>query len=273
IKQITVKVKSSGRLMASSELIKSILDRHHFNINTIEELIGIREELDLKLRNQSDTGEAIKTMEGQLNRLRSEVMSLATELSSSRQSAIPALIGHLHGLLAQLGMPDADIRIDQEPLNEPGPDGLDRITLRFSANRGMAPELIGRIASGGELSRLMLAVKSVLSTRKLIPTIIFDEIDAGVSGEIAGKAGNLMKQMGDSMQVIAITHLPQIAPKGSCQYLASKTTHQGRTISNVVQLSDQERVEAIARMLSDADPTVESMANARQLLGKPVYEH
>jgi DNA repair protein RecN (Recombination protein N) len=250
--------------------LNHLLQKHH--AGTIEDLIRIREELDMKLRLYADTSDAIRVAEAQLEVIRKDVTTLAGELSQSRKAAIRALVSHLLGLLAQLGMPEADIRIDLEPLQEPGPDGLDRVTLRFSANKGIAPETISKIASGGELSRLMLAVKSVLSTRNLIPTIIFDEIDSGVSGEIAGKAGNLMKLMGESMQVIAITHLPQIAAKGASQYLALKSNDQGRTISHVIELSLQERVDAIARMLSDAETTEESIANARRLLGQPVVE-
>ncbi len=235
-------------------------------VNGIEELIRLRNDLDNRLLQQTNTGDAIRRTEQQCSILLEEIRQQAAALRDKRRKALQPLTAHLENLLNKLGMPDAVIRITLDLLMEPGSDGTDTVTFRFSANMGSEPDLISRIASGGELSRLMLAVKSVLSTKKLIPTIIFDEIDAGVSGEIAGKTGNIMKEMGKTMQVIAITHLPQIAAKGIFQYLATKSQENGRTVSSVKLLSGEEREYEIARMLSDDEPTKESLANARQLL-------
>jgi DNA repair protein RecN (Recombination protein N) len=244
--------------------LNHLLQKHR--LQEVQELIEIRDEIERRLQIQEDLQEQIVVAKAELLKINSEIVQLAKHLSESRKSAAAPLSAHLQKVLSRLGMPDATLRISITPLDNPGEDGADKVMLLFSANKGMNPDLLSKIASGGELSRLMLAVKSVLSSKRLIPTIVFDEIDAGVSGEIAGKAGGLMLEMSTHMQVIAITHLPQIASKGQQHYLATKHVDQGRTISMVLQLTDKERIDAIARMLSDAEPTPESIANARKML-------
>lgn len=235
-------------------------------VNKIEDLVRVREEIGERLKKHEDLGVVITETEKEKQDSFNNVVQLGGILSEARSGSTGHLKEHLTGLLSKLGMPDAILEIRIDRCIESGPDGMDKITLLFSANKGSKPDLINRIASGGELSRLMLAIKSILSARKLIPTIVFDEIDSGVSGEIAAKAGKLMLQMSEKMQVIAITHLPQIASKGFRQYMALKAEQNGRTITTVKQLSNDERLEAIASMLSDSGPTAESLANARQLL-------
>ena len=244
--------------------INHLLQKHR--VSEIADLIRIRDEIDTRLKQMSFTDEAISKTEKKLAGLKEVVYSLAGELSEARQSAVESLMKHLAGILSQLGMTDSVVEMKMEPLPEPSADGIDRVSLLFSANKGSKPDLISIIASGGELSRLMLSVKSVLSAKKLIPTIIFDEIDSGVSGDIAGKTGLIMQKMAEKMQVIAITHLPQIAARGDYQYLAYKKSDNRRTVSNVRLLSSDEREYEIARMLSDDEPSPESLANARVLL-------
>jgi DNA repair protein RecN (Recombination protein N) len=241
-----------------------LLQKHR--VQVVADLVVIREDLEAQLRQQIDTGEEISRVEAACSGLLEEITSDAGYLSACRCKATEPLAEHLKEILNRLGMPESAVIFKIDPLTSPGPDGVDRATLLFSANLGIEPDVVSRIASGGELSRLMLAVKSVLSVRKLIPTIIFDEIDAGISGEIAGKAGAIMQEMGESMQVIAITHLPQIAAKGAYQFLASKITENGKTLSQVKMMTIEERERAIARLLSDEEPTPESLANARRLL-------
>ncbi len=245
--------------------LNHLMNKHR--VQSTESLVMIRDEIGQRLSQQHDLGEVIEKTAEELEELRRDLEKLASEISLTRSKAAAPLAKHLTGLLTKLGMPDATIQINTEQLPQPGPDGMDTVSMLFSANKGSNPDIISRIASGGELSRLMLALKSVLSKRTLIPTIIFDEIDSGVSGDIAGKTGNLMKQMGDTMQVIAITHLPQIAAKGDLQFQATKSTVGDQTVSQVVPLSEKQRVDTIARMLSDGEPTNESLANAKQLLG------
>lgn len=244
--------------------LNHLLQKHR--VTGISELLEIKHEIEQRLQLQDDVQYQITQLEEELTAVEQEVIQLARQLTKARTVASIPLASHLKEVLTRLGMPDANIKISIIPLDAPGEDGADKVLLLFSANKGMNPDLLSKIASGGELSRLMLAVKSVLSSKQLIPTIIFDEIDSGVSGEIAGKAGALMLEMSSRMQVIAITHLPQIASKGQAHYLAAKQIVEGRTISMVTKLNTGERIEAIARMLSDAEPTPESIANARKML-------
>jgi len=144
--------------------------------------------------------------------------------------------------------------------------GTDRITFLFSANKGSEIREIQKVASGGELSRLMLALKSLVLNRSLLPTVLFDEIDSGVSGDIAGKVGSIMRKMSMHMQVIAITHLPQIAGKADCHLLAYKEDGETSTVSSIRLLSDEDRVNEIARMLSDETITESAKVTARELL-------
>lgn len=241
-----------------------LLQKHR--ATSVEELITLRSQLDEKLQQQFSTGDAIQKTGKEVEVLLETLRLEAYGISDTRMHHIKPLTEHLMVLLHKLGMPDATLDFRFTHPEMPGMDGIDQVSMLFSANLGSPPDLISRVASGGELSRLMLAVKSVLSSRKLIPTIIFDEIDTGVSGEIAGKTGSILLEMGKNMQVIAITHLPQIAAKGTAHYLAVKGSDNGKAISTVIRLSDDERLEAIARMLSDGEPTTESLANARRLL-------
>jgi DNA repair protein RecN (Recombination protein N) len=165
-----------------------------------------------------------------------------------------------------LGMPSAVFKIRCDKSEEPTNTGIDKIVFLFSANRGVEPGEIGRIASGGELSRVMLAIKSLVSQRKLLPTLIFDEIDTGVSGDIAGKVGVIMRRMANNLQLIAITHLPQIAGMSDNQYLVYKIQDDGATYTSIKKLNDQERVLEIAKMLSNEKVTDAALATAKELL-------
>jgi DNA repair protein RecN (Recombination protein N) len=164
-------------------------------------------------------------------------------------------------------MPSAQFRVNLELLHKPGPDGKDKIRFLFSANRGSQPDDISKIASGGEMSRLMLAVKSLLSEERMLPTIIFDEIDSGISGEVAAKVGRIMALMAHNKQVVSITHLPQIAGKAHFHFLVYKVEDQTTTRSFITQLDKSRRVEEIARMLSDDYPTDASLRAAAELMG------
>jgi DNA repair protein RecN (Recombination protein N) len=257
--------EEQDRLNERIGFLNHLLNKHR--VGSIDGLVLLKEELGRRLSQQQDLSEVIEETRIGVSRLEEEVHEMAGEISVTRHQAAEPMLRHLETLLHQLGMPDARVELRIDKHDTPGSDGADKVTLLFTANKGGSPDLISRVASGGELSRLMLAVKSVLSSRRLIPTIIFDEIDSGVSGDIAGKTGNLMRKMGDSMQVIAITHLPQIAAKGESQYLAVKSVEEGETVSDVYLLSPDNRIKTIAGMLSDGSVTPESEANARQLLG------
>lgn len=244
--------------------VYNLLRKHQ--VEDIKGLIAVRDKLSAGLQKQSDTGTEIESLENESEHLYNVLTEAAKSLSKKRRKAIDPLREHLTAIITRLGMPDAKLEIEFSQLEKPGIDGIDKVALLFSANIGSKPDAINKIASGGELSRLMLAVKSVLSAKKLIPTVIFDEIDSGVSGEIAGKTGSIMKEMADTMQVIVITHLPQIAAKGTDHFMAVKKNENGKTVSTIKLLNESQRVHEIAKMLSDSEPTNISIANAKQLL-------
>jgi DNA repair protein RecN (Recombination protein N) len=170
------------------------------------------------------------------------------------------------GILQKLGIPHARFEVRVTPLDELGPAGLDRVEFLFSANRQVGPEELSRCASGGELSRVMLCLKSVLASSSGLPAIIFDEIDSGVSGEVASMVGDILSEMGRSMQVINITHLPQVASRGNLHYHVYKEESDHSTITRVRLLNDDERVTEVARLLSGSTITDAAIRNARELL-------
>ena len=170
------------------------------------------------------------------------------------------------GMLHRLGMPHARFEASVTPLPAPGPSGIDDIRFLFSANRQVEPEELSKCASGGELSRVMLCLKSVLANSSGLPAIIFDEIDSGVSGEVASMVGSILAEMGRSMQVINITHLPQVAARGSVHYHVYKEDGDHSTITRVRLLNDDERVMEVARLLSGSTVTDAAMRNARELM-------
>jgi DNA repair protein RecN (Recombination protein N) len=163
-------------------------------------------------------------------------------------------------------MASAQLSVEFEQLEEPKDSGFDKVTFLFNANKGAELQPLNKVASGGELSRLMLSLKAMLSKSASLPTIIFDEIDTGISGDIAAKAGNIMKEMGKDMQVITITHLPQVAGKGHSHLHVYKAERAGKTVSKIRTLNEAERVEEIAKMLSAGKPGEAAMENARELM-------
>jgi DNA repair protein RecN (Recombination protein N) len=163
-------------------------------------------------------------------------------------------------------MPNASFKIEISTLNELSSSGLDQVRLLFSANKGAPLNELHKVASGGELSRLMLTLKSLLATKKELPTIIFDEIDTGVSGDVADKIGIILSKMGKNMQVVTITHLPQIASKGGHHLFVYKKDDDEKTSSYIKELNKDERVTEIAKMLSTGNPTQSALKNAKELL-------
>ena len=169
--------------------------------------------------------------------------------------------------LIPLGMPNTRFRVDILPRKEPESDGMDDIRFMFSANKSAELQPVAQTASGGEISRLMLCIKAMIAGFTALPTIIFDEVDTGVSGDIADKMGDIMQELGTKMQVFAITHLPQIAAKGQAHYFVYKKDTKDRTLTRIKQLEGEERVNEVARMLIGASLTEASLANAKDLLG------
>lgn len=246
------------------DLIYQLQQKHR--LQSLEELIALRDRLDDQLQSINTIDEQIEVLSKEIKLEEDSLNVLAMSLSESRLNASPAIEKEIVNKLQQLGMPDARFSILLEPTPELGNEGIDKVRFLFNANKGSALNEISRIASGGELSRLMLAVKSMISGRQLLPTIVFDEIDMGVSGEVASKVGEILFGMTKNMQVISITHLPQIAGKGDSHFRVYKDNRGDTTHSVIVELSKEERILEIAKMMSGAEVTESAIENARVLL-------
>ncbi len=241
------------------------LEQKH-RVKSVAELIEIMNELSDRLYAIGSLETRIMELQQAVSVKEIELRGVSAVLSEQRKSVIPTIEAEMHKVLENLGMPSAKFKIKQETLTYFSASGSDKITFLFSANKGGEIREIQKVASGGELSRLMLALKSLVLNRSLLPTILFDEIDSGVSGEIAGKVGTIMRNMSAHMQVIAITHLPQIAGKADSHLLAYKEDGGISTVSGIRILSDDDRVNEIARMLSDETITESAKVTARELL-------
>lgn len=246
------------------DLIYHLQQKHR--VQSVSELLQIMNTLSDKLLAIGSLENRIQELNTTLETIESELLKLSDVISKQRNAVIPNIEKEMLRVLENLGMPSARFIIKQESLPHFSATGKDRISFLFSANKGGEVREIQKVASGGELSRLMLALKSLVLNRSLLPTILFDEIDSGVSGDIAGKVGNIMRAMSSHMQVIAITHLPQIAGKADSHLLAYKQDGDNSTISSLKVLSDDERVNEIARMLSDETITESAKVTARELL-------
>ena len=193
-------------------------------------------------------------------------MVLAKKMSTSRKKSIPKIEKEIASLLSALSMPNAQLKVEHLESDTLGKDGLDKVNFLFSANKGSDFKELNKVASGGELSRLMLSIKSLIAQLTALPTIIFDEIDTGVSGDVADKVGSIMDKMANKMQVITITHLPQIASKGQSHLFVYKEDKNNKTYSNIKRLTAEERVQEVAKMLSAGSPTAAAISNAKELL-------
>lgn len=246
------------------QTLYSLQKKHH--VQSIAELLLIQEQLDHKVLKVDDLEYQIRKIESELQKSIASIDSLAQHISTNRKEAIPKLVAKIKTILSQLGMAEANFQFDLVVTEHYFAAGKDELSVLFSANKGTDFGLLKKVASGGEMSRIMLAVKSILAHYSKLPTIIFDEIDTGVSGEIAIKMGEIMQEMSNTMQVFAITHLPQIAAKGDKHYKVLKRSQGTTTISELVLLSPEERIEQIAEMLSGKEITASALEHAKALL-------
>ncbi|MDG2151412.1 MAG: DNA repair protein RecN [Polaribacter sp.] len=246
------------------QLIYNLQKKHY--VNSIEALLQVYEELSEKVLQVENADEVIANKQQEINIVSEKLDSIAATISKARNTSIPKLTKELENLLADLGMENARFSIHIKPTKNYFSNGKDALEFLFSANKGGNYGELKKVASGGELSRIMLSVKKVLSTSTQLPTIIFDEIDTGVSGEVSNKIAAIMQQMSHHMQVIAITHLPQIAAKGSSHYKVFKEEINGVTTTNLKQLSSEERIVEIAEMLSGKDISDTALIHAKELL-------
>lgn len=237
-------------------------------VNSIAELIEIRNELSNNLSLILSGDEEIERLHQETESLKAELEKIAKTLSANRSKSIKATETQVDKILSQAGMPNAKIKIEQTVLKELNKDGKDSIALLFSANSGQPPAPVAKIASGGELSRIMLAIKSVLAKHSDLPTLIFDEIDTGISGETALRVGQVIGELERNMQVVCITHLPQIAAKGNAHFFVYKNESAERTTTGIKRLDTEGRIYVIAEMLSGKPPGKSALANAKDLLDK-----
>ncbi len=232
---------------------------------TVADLITLREELGRKVNTVLNLDDNLAAAKAEAEAARKQLMEGAHELSESRLGILPLIETEIGSLLNDLGMPNASLHIKAET-SKPGPVGIDTISFLFSANKGIQPQQLKAVASGGEFSRLMLAIKYILASKRSLPTIIFDEIDTGISGEIAIKMGNMMRDMSSSHQIIAITHLHQIAGQGTAHYFVYKDHSADKTVSRIRKLTFDERVHEIAQMIGGKNPSASALKNAREIL-------
>jgi DNA repair protein RecN (Recombination protein N) len=237
-----------------------------FNVNSTSELLQEQYALEKKLNEIISYDSQIIELETEAEKLKSELDNLASKLHSSRTKAKPKAEKNIESIIKELGIKNGKLIIDITPTENFTPYGKDEIKILFSANKETTPGPIEKIASGGELSRIMLAIKSVIASGKNIPTIIFDEIDTGVSGEIAAKMGNIMKNIAKNTQVIAITHLPQIAAKGENHLIVEKQETENKTTTAVKYVKGETRIREIAKMISGNKINNAAIENAKSLM-------
>ena len=246
------------------QLIYNLQKKHY--VNSISELLTIQSALLLKVNTVENAEQSILDQETIVKGIANKLDAVALKISEARSKIILKLSKQLADILADLGMPHARFQIKNTPSENYYKNGKDSLEFLFSANKGGQYGELKKVASGGELSRVMLAIKKILSENSQLPTIIFDEIDSGVSGEVSNKMAHIMSQMSRKMQVITITHLPQIAAKGNQHYKVYKEEVNHITTTNLKQLSEDERIVEIAEMLSGKSISDSALIHARELL-------
>lgn len=245
------------------DLIYSLCQKHR--VNTVSELIEIRNDLENRISLIDNSDEEIERLKRERDNLYKELLALANEISNRRQTQAFEVEKSLVELLTALGMPNCEVKFSITPLASPISSGMDKVELLFSSNKNKSPQPIDKTASGGEISRVMLCLKYLLANSTSLPTLIFDEIDTGISGEAADLTAKMLKKMSTNVQIISISHLPQIAAKATTHYFVEKS---GESETTVTQLTAEERVTAIARMLSGSTLSDAAIKNAQALLSE-----
>ncbi len=245
------------------DLLYRLLKKHR--LNTIAELLNLQDELQRKSNLTANLDAELTKAKSAFEQAEKNLNTTASQLSNSRQKVFDPLCRQITQLLKELGIPEAVLKIHHETVPASS-TGTDKIEVLFSANKGIAPRPLAQVASGGEFSRLMFCIKYVMAEKTEMPTLVLDEIDSGVSGEIAIRLGKLMKEMAANHQLITISHLPQIAAKADTHYYVFKDNTSTKTISTIRLLNEEERIEEIAKMLGGDKPTPVAVENARELL-------
>lgn len=242
-----------------------LLKKHQ--LHSIEALIEKRDELETLIHSLENISVETAQLEKEITQLEKSLWQQAEHISKNRANAIKSVEGEITNTLQQVGMPAATFKVSIEDLKELNHFGKDKIEFLFSSNKGFEPQSLKKIASGGELSRVMLSIKALLADYATLPTLIFDEIDTGISGEVATKVGAIFQRISKNHQLISITHLPQIAAKANQHLFIYKTDASGKTQTKIKALNIEERIEAIAGMISGEKITEASIENAKQLIG------
>jgi DNA repair protein RecN (Recombination protein N) len=244
--------------------LHSLFLKHH--VNSTLELLKIKDNLEKELEQSLNLEQQYDKVNNEINSLLSSLLSITEKLKSNRNKAIPILEKEIKKYLDQMGMKEAQFKIEMKSTSSFLPFGSDELTFLFNANLGGEFKPLKKVASGGELSRIMLAIKSILSQYKKLPTLIFDEIDTGVSGQISDRVAEVMSALSKNLQVFTITHLPQVAAKGKHHLKVEKTTLEGKTFTRLRPLNFEERIHEIAIMLSGNQVTPTAVAHAKQLM-------
>jgi DNA repair protein RecN (Recombination protein N) len=244
-------------------LIYQLQQKHR--LTTIAQLLELRQSLQVKADKTNNFDDRLLKSKGDLDVAEKTMRNNAEALSQARKKVFDPLARQLIKLLKELGIPDAQLDVNQES-TEPTASGVDKIEILFSANKGISPRPLAQVASGGEFSRVMFAIKYVMAEKKSLPTLVLDEIDTGVSGEVAIRLGNRMKEMAKRHQVIAISHLPQIAAKADTHYFVFKDSSASKTESQIRKLENKDRVTEIAKMIGGEKPSVVNLENAKELM-------
>ncbi len=234
-------------------------------VNSTADLIEVKNKLQLKLEGYTNISSSIERLEKELDQLYNECLTLAKQISKKRVGQVDGFVSKVNQLLYQVGMPNARIKVQMD-IVELNSSGIDTIDFLFDANKSNKFESIGKVASGGELSRLMLSIKSLVAQKLALPTLIFDEIDTGISGEAAKQVGIIMKDLSSSIQLISITHQPQIAARANHHYYVYKETKSNKVATKVSILSKEERVIAVAKMLGGETPSAAAIENAKEMI-------
>lgn len=241
------------------------LQKKH-QVDTVAALITLKEQFAKKVQAVENSEARIRAKETEVAQYTALVEEYALKLREARKAIVPTLVNQLQETLYALGMPSASFTVDITPLDSYKPYGKDEVTFLFSANKGVSYGALKKVASGGELSRIMLAVKSILAEYEQLPTLIFDEIDTGVSGEIATQMGDIMQRMSQTLQLFTITHLPQVASKGQQQFKVYKKEGENGTSTHLKTLNTEERIVELAEMLGGKSLPASAVAHAKQLL-------
>ena len=252
------------RLSGRWDKIQNLFQKHQ--VDNVEDLIQVRDQLEKKLEETQDLGQKINALKDRLTGLEQLLEGLSKQLHENRKKATPKLCDQMQQIISRMGMQNARFRIDLTSVDQFLGNGKEQIDFLFSANLGSDFKPIKKVASGGEMSRIMLSIKAILSRFKQLPSIVFDEIDTGVSGAVSNEIANIMAHMSENMQVFTITHLPQVAAKGKQHFLVYKEVRGNTTVTKLKELNQEDRIKELAQMLSGEELTRTALDHAKQLL-------